>query len=302
MEKVLLTGASGFIGRNILKCYPRRIGVDGPEFVTLDTQDSADVVHDLMEPILSPITEDDSKFTTIFHLAAKTSVRDFEQSVGANEKILNNVLDWATRNKVHRLVFASSSSVYGNSHSMKEDSVCLPISEYGISKLVCEQIITEWCNRTNSTAISLRLFNVMGQYQRPNMLPSLICSQMRNGGPPIEIYGTRFRNWTYVGDVVWAFYESCRLSSEMTPKTNLVLNMGGTSGVISQTQLIQLFNSITGLPVRVNPAPPNSLDVSKTQADMTLFKKTFDWAPHSSNLLKSVVEVATDYGLYSSHN
>src|SRR5262245_18504674 len=152
---------------------------------------------------------------TIFHQAAMRSVpRSVDDPLGANASNVNgtlNVLEAARRAGIRRVVYASSSSVYGDRPDLpkREDQPPAPISPYAVSKAAGEQYAAVWTRLYGVETIGLRYFNVFGPRQDPKseyaaVIPRFILWGMR--GEPLEVHGdgTQTRDFTYVDNVVEA--------------------------------------------------------------------------------------------------
>ena len=158
----------------------------------------------------SPYT-DELDFTGldgVFHLAGQPGVRSFGDvfPVYLRDNVLatQRMLEAAVRDGV-RLVFASSSSVYGAAerYPTLEDTPARPLSPYGITKLACEQLVEAYRREFGLDAVVLRYFNAFGPRQRPDMAFTRIALALARRAP-FELYGdgSQTRGWTFVSDVV----------------------------------------------------------------------------------------------------
>ncbi len=291
--RVLVTGANGFVGRNVLERLSSEL-----EFVTLDTDGDVDVRHDLNSPLTwMPETPIDA----ILHLAAESGVRTFTQDGFENNVTSTaNILDWAIAANVKMVVYSSSSSVYGNSMLMEETASMQPLSPYAQSKFACERLVTSWAKRQNRIAVTFRLFNAIGKHQRAGMFPSLICEHLVNikdgAGGELPLFGSRLRSWTYIGDIVNGFWSALTTFYGGKLGTNLLINLG-TNAMLNQRDLIQLFSERAGIVPNLVMAEPNPMDVQRTKADMARFIALFGWQPDHRNVIVGVEELLRQYGL-----
>lgn len=202
-ETVLVTGGAGFIGSHVVDALivhgtSVRVldnlatgsldnlaqSMENLDFICGDIRDP-DVVHKAMEDV-----------SIVFHLAAETSVSHAQahqyDCYETNVIGTMNVLQEAQRCGVQRVVFASSAAVYGNQALCSELSECNPISAYGTSKLIGEQLCTYFYEQYDMTTTALRFFNVYGPRQQGNGLTPSITAHIRQcmmHNKPIIIYG-----------------------------------------------------------------------------------------------------------------
>src|SRR5437764_10830150 len=182
----------------------------------------------------------------VFHLAAQPGVRSFgdvfDVYVRRNLVASRRVFEAAAAKGV-RVVFASSSSVYGDAESYptSEDAVPRPISPYGITKLACEHLATAYATGFGLDAVLLRYFTVYGPRQRPDMFFRRVCDALL-AGAPFEIYGTgeQSRSFTYVADAV----EATIAAMERAP-AGAIYNVGG-GDESSMLDAIALLERLSG--------------------------------------------------------
>jgi nucleoside-diphosphate-sugar epimerase len=214
----------------------------------------------------------------VFHLAAQAGVRSFGDVfpvyVRRNLIATQRVLEACVRADA-RLVFASSSSVYGEAevYPTREDAQPRPISPYGITKLGCEQLAYAY----RADAVVLRYFTVYGPRQRPDMFFRRVCEALLEGGD-FEIYGTgeQSRSFTYVSDVVGATIAAM----ERAP-AGAVYNVGGGDEA-SMLEAIALLERISGRTLDVRHVAAARGDVSRTKADVTRIRAALGWAPETA--------------------
>src|SRR5581483_929687 len=227
--RYIVTGAAGFIGSHLAEA----LGALGHEVVGVDCfTDYYDPAEkeanargldvrrlDLAEDLLELEDVDG-----VFHLAGQPGVRSFGDAfrlyLRRNVLATERVLEACTAAGV-RLVFASSSSVYGEAEAYPtpEDTTPAPISPYGITKLACEHLLRAY----DGDAVTLRYFTVYGPRQRPDMFFRRVCDALA-AGDSFEIYGSgrQSRSFTYVADAV----EATIAAMERAP-SGAVYNVGG---------------------------------------------------------------------------
>jgi UDP-glucose 4-epimerase len=205
----------------------------------------------------------------VFHLAAQAGVRNswgdsFHSYLEHNVLVTQRLLEASQKCGIQRLIYASSSSVYGNTPDLpaREDSQLLPISPYGVTKLAAEHLCRLYNIEHNLPTISLRYFSVYGPRQRPDMafhkfIRALILDE------PISIFGDgeQSRDFTYVDDIVAA-----NLAAMQHGRSGACYNLGG--GVHTTIkEVINLLESITGKHARIHYHPHQAGDATHTLAD-----------------------------------
>ncbi len=283
--KYIVTGAAGFIGSLLAATLVAR----GDEVVGIDS------FTDYYDPLLKEqnaegldvrridLAKDDldfAGFDGVFHLAGQPGVRSFggvfplyvERNVLASQR----VFEAAARDAV-RVVFASSSSVYGEAerYPTPEDTLPAPVSPYGITKLTCEHLARAYGRSFDLDAVGLRYFNAFGPRQRPDMAFTKVAHALATG-QTFDLYGDgeQSRGWTYVDDVV----EATILAMSGGRGT---YNVGG--GVeASLREAIGILEGLAGrsLEIREHPAVPG--DQRRTNADTTRIRSELGWAPKVS--------------------
>ena len=292
--KALVTGAAGFIGSTLADelvtrgvdvvgldsftdYYPRAIkeqnlaGVrprPGFRFVEARIQD-ADLAALLADR------------THVFHLAAQAGVRkswgrDFFVYTSNNVEATQVLLEACVGRPLERLVYASSSSVYGDNVSlpMKEDALPQPVSPYGVSKLAAEHLCALYHANYGVPAVSLRYFTVYGPRQRPDMgFHKFLRAAIRE--EPIRIYGDgeQTRDFTYVHDAV-----SATIAAATRGIPGRVYNIGGGSRV-SVNQVLAMIGRVSGVPPQVVLEPAQKGDMRHTYADTRLAHADLAFAP-----------------------
>lgn len=215
----------------------------------------------------------------VFHLAGQPGVRPswgdhFGVYLQHNVLATQRLLEAARTVRPSRLVFASSSSVYGNAEAypVAETVRPQPVSPYGVTKLAAEHLCELYRVAYGVPTVSLRLFSVYGPRQRPDMAFSqLISAAIRGETFPVFGDGEQTRDFTFVGDVVDAFLAAARSS------WTGVANVGG--GVrTSVNEVVRIASKLVG-PVNVAYLPPQRGDVRHTAADTTVARQAFGYRP-----------------------
>lgn len=292
--RVLLTGANGFIGRNVTE---RLVG-QNMEFVTLGRSGKVDLLHDLQLPM---VWTPDQPIDAVLHLAAESGVRDFDyRSRDNNLEATQNVLDWATTNKVKMVLLASSASVYGNQTLMEETTSCVPMSPSAESKYDCEILVNRWAKQEGRVGVNMRVFNAVGKHQRAGTFPDIVCNHFRKlkagDTDELKIFGSRLRSWTYVGDVVNGFWSALQTFYNGKAGTKLALNLG-TSAMLNQRAFVDLIADRVKIKPNIVQMEPNPLDIQRTKADMARFSAIFGWLPDHRNIAVAIDELVHEYGL-----
>lgn len=207
----------------------------------------------------------------IFHLAAEPGVRSswgdrFAKYVRNNIAGTQQLLDAARPFPEKRLVFASSSSIYGQAvtRPTNEDVVPMPHSPYGVTKLAAEHLCQAYHANYGVDAVTLRLFSVYGPRQRPDMAFNIFCrAALRN--EPIRVFGdgSQTRDFTFVDDVVRA----TRMAATTPELPARVFNVGGGSHITLRTAL-ELIEEFAGRKLEVQYSSREAGDVRDTLADV----------------------------------
>jgi nucleoside-diphosphate-sugar epimerase len=267
--RYLVTGGAGFIGSSTVDELVRR----GHDVVVLDDLSSGktqnlDGVKDKVELLQQSITDLEKLREAcrgvdyVIHLAARTSVpRSVQDPIETNRVNVDgtlNVLVAARDAKVKRVVFACSSSVYGETPTLpkSERMPTAPISPYGVSKMVGEAYGQTFQRVYGLEFVSLRYFNIFGPRQDPGSpysgVLSLFNAAVLGGGQP-TVYGDgeQSRDFTYVGNAVQANLLAC----EIKAAAGLAINIG-TGGRYTLNQTLALLEKVTGRPAKAKYAPP----------------------------------------------
>jgi len=295
--KALVTGAAGFIGSHLsaalldrgadvigLDCftdyYPREIKTSNLK--TVEGRRGFRFVEDALQTVpLDPLLDGT---THIFHLAAQAGVRrswgdEFRVYTSHNVDATQRLLEAVKGRDLHRFVYASSSSVYGDVATipMREDSLLQPVSPYGVTKLAAEHLCHLYQVNHGVPAVSLRYFTVYGPRQRPDMAFNRFLRAALTG-EPITVYGDgkQTRDFTYVADAVAA-----TMSAGDRGRPGAVYNIGGGSRV-SMLDILDLLRRVTGRTLQVRQEPAQKGDMRDTFADTSRARADLGFAPSQS--------------------
>jgi UDP-glucuronate 4-epimerase len=290
----IVTGCAGFIGSHLterLLCEGWRvIGIDAftPYYDRGSKEENlsaaaADPSFELLETDLSggrlvPVFRGTD---VVFHLAAQAGVRasfgeGFSGYVRDNVLATQRVLEAARDAGCRRVVWASSSSVYGAAAAypcMEAGTPTAPRSPYGVTKRACEDLADVY-RAGGLETVGLRYFTVYGPRQRPDMALRRVCDALVHGQSfPLYGDGSQSRDFTHVADAVDATYRAARAQ---TPPP--VLNVGGGHEATLAGAVAEL-ESLAGRKLVIEQHPEQPGDVRRTSADTTLARRALGWMP-----------------------
>jgi UDP-glucose 4-epimerase len=303
--KALVTGGGGFIGSNLAHALVER-GHDVcvlDNFSTGNRANLADLADDL-EVVEGELRSYERVHAAtrgvevVFHQGAlpsvPRSVQDPLTTSAVNVEGTLNVLLAARDEGVRRIVFASSSSVYGNSGDLPRGEAANPdpISPYGVSKLAAERYCVSFSRVYELEAVALRYFNVFGPNQDPTSQYSAVIPRFVTaiaGGRPVSIYGDggQRRDFTYVDNVV----EANLLAAEADGANGAVLNIA-TGRATSVNQLAEVIGTLLDRPVELEQHPARAGDVRDSWADIARAQGVLGWEPRID--LESGIRLAVD--------
>jgi nucleoside-diphosphate-sugar epimerase len=293
--KALITGCAGFIGSTLAE----RLLADGAEVIGIDAFTdyypravkernlTASLKHSRFEFIDAPIQDVDLSArlhdrTHVFHLAAQAGVRkswgrDFTIYSTNNIEATQLILEAAKgAPALERLVYSSSSSVYGDrvEMPMREDALPQPVSPYGVSKLAAEQLCYLYFANFQVPTVSLRYFTVYGPRQRPDMAFHKFLRAAIDG-QPITLYGDgdQTRDFTFVDDAV-----NANVLAATRGIPGRVYNIGGGSRV-SVNDVLRMIERVAGRRPRVTIDPAQKGDMRHTYADTSRARSELGYAP-----------------------
>jgi nucleoside-diphosphate-sugar epimerase len=304
--RYVVTGGAGFIGSNTVDELVRR----GHSVVVLDDlsagkEENLAEVRNKITFIKGSITDIETvrkamhEADYVLHLAARTSVpRSVKDPIESNRINIDgtlNVLVAARDAKVERVVFAASSSAYGETPTLPKVETMrpMPISPYGITKFVGELYLQVFGRCYGLENVALRYFNVFGPRQDPGspysgVLAKFCTAFLEETQPGIFGDGEQTRDFTYVENAVQANLLAC----EAPDVSGKVFNVG-VGGRVSLNQVVELLAKISGHRLEVRHDPPREGDIRDSQADITQarallgydpqvgfeegLRRTFDW-------------------------
>ncbi|HXG88254.1 MAG TPA: NAD-dependent epimerase/dehydratase family protein [Vicinamibacterales bacterium] len=292
--KALVTGGAGFIGSHLserllgqgawvtaIDCftdyYPRELkernlaalrGQPHYQFI------EADLATVDLPGLLADVTH-------VFHLAAQAGVRkswgrDFSTYTTQNVDATQLLLEACVGRPIERVVYASSSSVYGDEVSlpMREDVMVQPVSPYGVTKLAAEHLCHLYYVNHRVPTVSLRYFTVYGPRQRPDMGFHRFFTAVLDGRPVIQYGdGLQTRDFTFVADAVTA---TATAAVRGTPGG--VYNIGGGSRV-SLRDVFDMIGRVSGRSVSIEHLPAQKGDMRDTYADTSRARADMGFAP-----------------------
>lgn len=219
----------------------------------------------------------------VFHLAARPGVRaswrDFATASDANILATQKVLDAIAVRPETRLVFSSSSSVYGaaDEFPVRETRPLAPISPYGVTKAACEALLSAYASQFAITLTSLRYFTVYGPRQRSDMaFTRWIRAALDERPLPVYGDGKAIRDFTFVEDVV----DATLLAAAPGDPGHRVFNVAG-GGPVSVLEVIDMISSIIGREVKVNHTAAAKGDPKQTGGDTRLIEELLGWKPET---------------------
>jgi nucleoside-diphosphate-sugar epimerase len=294
MSTYLITGIAGFIGsalsRALLAQGERVRGIDN--FSTGKRENLADLLDgiefyemDLLD--LEGLRRACHGVDYLFHEAAIPSVpRSLLDPLGTNRANVDatvNLLVAARDSKVKRVVYAGSSSAYGDSPELpkSENMVPSPISPYAASKLAGEYYMSSFYHSYGTHTVCLRYFNVFGPRQDPSspysgVLAKFITQMLRSEAPTIFGDGRQSRDFTYIDNVVQANLLACKAPA--TVVTGRIFNVAsGRRTDLNET--FQLLKKLTGYSGEVKYGPERDGDVRHSLADISQAERLLGYRP-----------------------
>lgn len=312
---VLVTGAAGFIGSKLAQSLSisgeRVVGVDSfNDFYSISLKRIR--VQKLLAPSGVEIRElditnnialkkllEEIQPTSIYHLAAQAGVRlplnQVKNYVDSNLVGFSNVLTNAVEQEIPNLLYASSSSVYGNSKNLpynENDLTIRPVSFYGATKLSNELIVPTIVRGSSTRARGLRFFTVYGSWGRPDMAYfRLINSALNDANFELFGDGKVTRDFTYIDDVIFTIQQLALELSQRAPTFSDVVNVGGGNPA-SMDEMIDIISTYVGVKLKINKVGMHHNDVESTNADPSYLQSLIGVSPKTQLLegLSNVIE------------
>lgn len=292
--RCLVTGAAGFIGSHLserllhegfevvgidsfLDYYPRPMKESNLQRLR-SSPDFRFIEGELQRTELKPLV---SEIDYVFHQAAQAGVRaswgqSFQVYVENNIWATQLLLEACVGQGVQKFVFASSSSIYGDSPEMptREETYPRPVSPYGVTKLASEQLCYLYWKNFGVPCLSLRYFTIYGPRQRPDMgLHKFIRALLADREIALYGDGHQSRDFTYVSDAVEA-----NLLAMRSPYQGESFNIGG-SHPVELWEVFRLLEAINGGKLRIQREEAQKGDVRSTSADISKARKFLGYAP-----------------------
>lgn len=296
MEKILVTGGAGFIGSSVCD----ELLAKGKSVICLDNfennypektklrntaeaqknQNFTLIRGDVRKAEETERIFAENRIDTVIHLAAKTGVRpsviDPAAYFDTNVKGTINILNSCAKHKTNKIVFASSSSVYGSGTKapFSEESTTIPDSPYGATKLAAEHMCRIY-NKLHGLKITcLRFFTVYGPRGRPDMAPYIFTKKILDG-EAISVFGdgTSKRDYTHITDITTGIMLATEKDTEFE-----IINLGN-SHPIKLTEFIATIEKTTGKKARIEHSPEQQGDMKETCADIRKAEQILGYRP-----------------------
>ena len=282
-KNILITGGLGFIGSHIVNEL-----INENKVIIIDNLSTGNInnlknpTHENLEIIKQALRDVDfnkitSKIDYIFHLAAKASVPlSMEKPIESNDVNVNatiKLLNYAAENKVKKVIFSSSSAVYGQNENMplKETEPLMPKSPYAASKACCELYLKSFYDSYGLNYTALRYFNVFGPGQDKNsqyaaVIPNFISALLDNEQPEIYGDGEQTRDFIYVKDIV-----NANINAAKSDYNGIVNVASGEK--LSINQLYEIIQKTLASDIQPKYLPERQGDIRHSLADVSKMEK-----------------------------
>jgi nucleoside-diphosphate-sugar epimerase len=297
--RALVTGVAGFVGSHLAEALLERgdtvVGVDSftPFYDESQKRENLEFARrstkfELVESDLRTTAIEDllDGIDAVFHQAAQAGVRlswadGFGEYVSQNVIVTQRLLEAVVvARPTARVVYASSSSVYGNQprYPTREDDLPRPFSPYGVTKLAGEHLTSLYAENKGLPTVSLRYFTVVGPRQRPDMALYRLCTAALTGGVfPRYGDGSQIREFTYVGDIVAG--NLAAVERDVAPGS--YCNLAG-GGEITLAALVDLVGELAGAPVALDPQARQAGDALRNGGSIERARELLGWEPRVS--------------------
>ncbi len=322
MKKILITGCAGFIGSHLTESLINKgfevYGIDNLDpfydinlkkhnlSFFIDNSNFHFIETDLSDKsTLNSVFPDDIDF--VVHLAGKAGVRpsfdDVSGFVNANIIATQNLLEEMKNRNIKKLIFASSSSVYGNLKEIpfsEKMDVSYPISPYAVTKKACELLNFTYYYNYGIDIINLRFFTVYGPRQRPDLAIHKFTKLIKDL-KPITMYGDgdSARDYTYIDDIISGISYSMYYLFKNN-KVFEIINLGNNKPVLL-IDLINMLYSLTGFKPNIIREPIQPGDVNITYADITKANTLIRYSP-KHNIKQGIKNFLEWYDSYYDDN
>ena len=304
MKTYLITGGAGFIGSHLteklLNTGNKVIAIDNfnhfynPKIKENNIKEYINNPNYQLERIDIRNKEEvdkvfqHNKIDNVMHLAAMAGVRPTIENPILYQEVnclgSQNILEAMKENQVKNIVFASSSSVYGNTKTVpfkETDIVDYAISPYAATKKANEVMCHVYHKLYNMNVIMLRFFTVYGERQRPDLAINKFTRYIMEGKAiPVFGDGTTSRDYTYIQDIIEGIYKSLQYVENNTDVYE-ILNIG-ESEPITLNQMIETIEEAVGKKAIINRLPMQPGDVNRTYADITKARKLIGYNPKTT--------------------
>ena len=292
--KAVVTGAAGFIGSHLSE----RLLADGQDVVGIDSfsdyyerarkednledfRTHPDFTFEELDLVDADLRSALHGARVVYHLAGQPGVRpswgeQFDRYVRDNILATQRLLESLKETPIDRLVFAGSSSVYGDAEMFptKESALPRPVSPYGVTKLAAEHLTLLYAKNFGLPAVSVRYFTVYGPRQRPDMAFARFMQALIDGDS-IEVFGDgeQTREFTYVSDAVEG-----TIRAATADVMGQVFNLGGGSRV-TVNRVLATLEDISRIKIKRKTLPAAPGDPRHTGASINLARERLGWEP-----------------------
>jgi UDP-glucose 4-epimerase len=296
-QRVVVTGAAGFIGSHLcerlLALGHQVVGIDSftdyyertrKEQNLEDSRAHPDFTFEELDLVDGDLPSVLRGARVVYHLAGQPGVRpswggQFDRYIRDNVLATQRLLEAMKETPVERLVFAGSSSVYGDAEMFptKESALPQPVSPYGVTKLAAEHLALLYAKNFGLPVVSVRYFTVYGPRQRPDMAFARFMQALVEG-EAIEVFGDgeQTREFTYVSDAVEG-----TIKAATADVVGQVFNLGGGSRV-TINRVLATLEDISRIKAQTKTLPAAPGDPRHTGASINLARERLGWEPRVS--------------------